>query len=64
MLSDPQSWPRLPEQVGEWLAIQKAKSVIPKRDEMLLETFPRGERFYMVATRSRGGLRTRRWACC
>jgi ATP-dependent Lhr-like helicase len=48
MLSDPSSWDKLPEQVGEWLAIQKAKSVIPKRDEMLVETFPRGERFYMV----------------
>jgi ATP-dependent Lhr-like helicase len=49
LLSDPQSWERLPQQVGDWLEIQQAKSVIPKPDEMLLETFPRGERFYMVA---------------
>jgi ATP-dependent Lhr-like helicase len=49
LLSDPQSWEKLPEQVGDWLEIQQAKSVIPKPDEMLLETFPRGERFYMVA---------------
>ncbi len=49
LLADPQSWDRLPEQVGDWLEIQQAKSVIPKRDELLLETFPRGDRFYMVA---------------
>src|SRR5690606_29025230 len=24
-------------------------SVLPKRDELLVETFPRGDRFYMVA---------------
>ncbi|MCB1455289.1 MAG: DNA ligase-associated DEXH box helicase, partial [Nitratireductor sp.] len=36
-------------QVGEWLAIQKAKSTLPRHDELLIETFPRGERYYMVA---------------
>ena len=49
MLSEPERWKALPEQVGEWLAIQKAKSILPKRDELLIETFPRGERYYMVA---------------
>ncbi len=49
MLADPDNWGRLPEQVGEWLAIQKEKSVIPQRDELLVETFPRGDRFHLVA---------------
>ena len=49
MLAEPDRWKALPEQVGEWLAIQKAKSILPKRDELLIETFPRGERYYMVA---------------
>ncbi|RYD94044.1 MAG: DNA ligase-associated DEXH box helicase, partial [Sphingomonadales bacterium] len=31
------------------LAIQAEKSVLPKRGELLIETFPRGQRFYMVA---------------
>lgn len=49
MLADPDRWSSLPKQVGEWLSIQKAKSVLPARDELLIETFPRGDRFYMVA---------------
>jgi ATP-dependent helicase Lhr and Lhr-like helicase len=49
MLSDPKSWDRLPHQVSDWLAIQKAKSVVPGPDELLVETFPRGARYYMVA---------------
>ncbi len=49
MLADPQRWKRLPDQVGEWLKIQKLKSILPKFDQLLIETFPRAERFYMVA---------------
>ncbi len=49
MLADPSRWHRLPEQVAEWLTIQKEKSVLPSRDDLLIETFPRGNRFYMVA---------------
>jgi ATP-dependent helicase Lhr and Lhr-like helicase len=49
MLADPKRWGALPPQVGEWLKIQKLKSVLPGRDEMLIETFPRGSRHYMVA---------------
>ena len=49
MLADPSRWPSLPPQVGEWLAMQKLKSVLPSRDEMLVETFRRGDRFYLVA---------------
>ena len=38
-----------PTQVSDWLRMQKKRSVLPKRDQLLVETFPRGSRFYMVA---------------
>lgn len=49
MLADPRSWRALPEQVSDWLAIQSRKSLLPKAGDMLVETFPRGERFHLVA---------------
>ena len=49
MLADPKSWKRLPAQVSDWLKIQKKRSLLPKRDQLLVETFPRGNRTYMVA---------------
>lgn len=49
MLADRARWPHLPQQVREWLEIQEMKSVLPRTDELLIETFPRGGRFYMVA---------------
>lgn len=48
MLANPEHWQNLPPQVAEWLSVQQRKSVLPKRDEMLVETFPRGEKFYLV----------------
>jgi len=48
MLDDPDRWHRLPDQVRDWLSLQKEKSLLPKRDELLIETFPRGSRGYMV----------------
>ncbi|RUV81893.1 DNA ligase-associated DEXH box helicase, partial [Mesorhizobium sp. M5C.F.Ca.IN.020.14.1.1] len=49
MLDDPQRWKKLPEQVADWLSFQADKSVLPKRDDLLIETFPRGNRHYLVA---------------
>jgi ATP-dependent Lhr-like helicase len=49
MLDDPDRWGRLPDQVRDWLSLQRDKSLLPKRDELLIETFPRGSRAYMVA---------------
>lgn len=49
ILSEPASWSNLPEQVRSWLDIQKTKSVLPNPDELLIETFPRAGRYYMVA---------------
>ncbi|MGB3500439.1 MAG: ligase-associated DNA damage response DEXH box helicase [Mesorhizobium sp.] len=49
MLADPKRWQSLPDQVADWLRVQDEKSVLPRRGELLVETFPRAERFYMVA---------------
>ncbi|MET3662883.1 ligase-associated DNA damage response DEXH box helicase [Aquamicrobium ahrensii] len=48
MLADPDRWSTLPEQVSAWLRLQKEKSMLPKRGDLLVETFPRGDRHYMV----------------
>ena len=56
MMSDGAHWSVLPGDVREWLEIQKDRSAIPARDEMLLETFPRGKRFFMVAYAFEGRL--------
>ena len=48
MLADPERWKVLPDQVSDWLRIQAEKSVLPRRQDLLVETFPRGERHYMV----------------
>jgi ATP-dependent Lhr-like helicase len=49
LLADPASWAGLPAQVREWLGIQRWASVLPTADGLLVETFPRGARHYMVA---------------
>jgi ATP-dependent helicase Lhr and Lhr-like helicase len=56
MLADPDRWKELPDQVRDWLSIQKDKSILPKRDELLIETFPRSSRFYMVVYAFEGRL--------
>ncbi len=48
ILASEKQWKRLPEQVGEWLKIQHWKSVIPKADQVLIETFPRGRKHYLI----------------
>lgn len=49
ILSDPKTWNSLPDQVAEWLEIQKARSVLPGKRELLLETFPRADKHYLIA---------------
>jgi len=48
MIHDPKQWPNLPDQVREWIEIQKLKSAIPPPDHLLVECFPRAERHYLV----------------
>jgi len=49
MIADPKRRNKLPPQVADWLKIQDQKSVLPKKDQVLVETFPRGDKFYLVA---------------
>src|ERR1700693_5324600 len=48
IVSDPREWRDLPEQVREWLEIQKWRSQMPGRRELLVETFPRANKHYLV----------------
>jgi ATP-dependent Lhr-like helicase len=48
LMFDERHWAVLPGDVREWLQLQKARSRIVGEDEMLLETFPRGKRNFMV----------------
>lgn len=65
---DPSQWPVLPEQVQDWLRLQKEKSRLPQPDELLIETFPKHGKYYLVcypfegrlAHQSLGMLLTRR----
>jgi ATP-dependent helicase Lhr and Lhr-like helicase len=47
-LADPARWQGLPLEVLEWLELQRARSVMPGADELLIETFPRAGREYLV----------------
>ena len=49
ILADPKSWRDLPKPVSQWLKLQKARSALPGRDDVLIETFPKGGRHYLVA---------------
>ncbi len=49
MLADPRVWRRMEGGVSDWLETQERKSMLPSRDQMLVETFPRAGRYYMVA---------------
>jgi len=68
LLADAKDRQRLPEHVSDWLSLQAAFSAIPSADEILVETFPRGNRHYLIcypfegrlAHQSLGMLLTRR----
>ena len=48
ILSSPGRWKTVPLQVQDWLAMQREKSIIPQAHQMLVETFPRAEKHYLV----------------
>lgn len=48
LMFDQEHWRVLPPDVREWLEAQRDLSLIPPADEMLLETFPRGKRHFLV----------------
>ncbi|MGF1543894.1 MAG: ligase-associated DNA damage response DEXH box helicase [Parvularculaceae bacterium] len=48
MIEDRSYWPQTPGPIREWLELQAERSVIPGEDELLVETFPNGNRFFLV----------------
>ncbi len=48
ILADPKAWRALPDQVREWLEIQEWRSLLPSAGDLLVETFPRGNKNYLV----------------
>ncbi len=49
MLETPRRWHDLPGAVAEWLRLQRWASVMPPANGLLVETFPRGEKQFLVA---------------
>jgi len=56
LMTDQDHWRVLPSDVREWLEVQRDRSLIPAEDEMLLETFARGRRHFMVCYSFEGRL--------
>jgi ATP-dependent Lhr-like helicase len=48
ILADPAKWKTLPPQVRDWLSLQQWKSIVPRPEQMLAETFPRAGKHYLV----------------
>jgi ATP-dependent helicase Lhr and Lhr-like helicase len=48
LMFDESHWKVLPADVREWLELQKDRSLIVREDEMLLETFPHRQRYFLV----------------
>jgi ATP-dependent Lhr-like helicase len=48
LLDDRRAWGGLPEQVRDWLSLQKDVSRVPAVRELLVETFPRGNKHYLI----------------
>ena len=48
LISAPRAWAALPAQVREWLDIQQRRSRVPLPGELLVETFPRADKNYLV----------------
>jgi ATP-dependent helicase Lhr and Lhr-like helicase len=48
LLADKRAWSGLPEQVRDWLSLQAQLSRVPGARELVVETFPRGNKHYLV----------------
>src|SRR5690349_24102826 len=48
ILAQPDAWRGLPDQVREWLEIQEWRSLLPGARDLLVETFPRAAKHYLV----------------
>ena len=49
LLADPAAWRGFPRDVREWLGLQRRRSSLPERTGLLIETFPRHGRWFLVA---------------
>ncbi|MEH2708901.1 ligase-associated DNA damage response DEXH box helicase [Bradyrhizobium elkanii] len=48
LLDNSRAWNALPDQVHDWLSLQRKFSRVPAARELLVETFPRGGSHYLV----------------
>jgi ATP-dependent helicase Lhr and Lhr-like helicase len=48
LLADRRAWKALPDQVREWLSLQARLSRVPGVRELVVETFPRADKHYLV----------------
>jgi ATP-dependent helicase Lhr and Lhr-like helicase len=48
IISDRDAWRSLPDQVRRWLEIQEWRSLLPRPQELLVETFPRADKHYLI----------------
>src|SRR5438046_5425895 len=48
LLDDRRAWNALPDQVRDWLSLQRHFSCVPGVRELLVETFPRGNKHYFI----------------
>jgi ATP-dependent Lhr-like helicase len=48
LLDNEKAWKGLPDQVAEWLSLQAHVSQVPGVRELVVETFPRADKFYLV----------------
>jgi ATP-dependent Lhr-like helicase len=48
LLAEPGAWSGLPDQVREWLGLQQWRSLVPNARDLLVETFPRADKNYLV----------------
>jgi ATP-dependent Lhr-like helicase len=48
LLADTHAWRHLPDQVRDWLAQQMEVSRVPDARELVVETFPRADKHYLV----------------
>ena len=48
ILAHSETWRALPAQVREWLEIQSWRSLLPRAGDLLVETFPRAAKHYLI----------------
>lgn len=49
LMSHPGQWRNFPDEVQDWLKIQQARSGMPSAERLLIESFPRAGKEYLVA---------------